>query len=153
MPKELARVMARYADIQDKAAPVLAELRIHERDYVLLTSYLSVAYDDLADRLKSLNVRDAADPRAAKDRLVIGCLENCEKYELLVKARHKAYSATAKKADTICAEIVKLEKDVAVVIKAKSGFFSTSKSLPKLKALSTKLHEFAVDLDTASAGP
>jgi hypothetical protein len=152
MPKELARVMARYADIQDKAAPVLAELRTYERDYILMTSNLSVAADELADRLKSLNVRNAADPRAAKDSQVIGYLKLCQKYELLIKDRQPAYSATAKKADTICAEIVKLEKDVAVVIKAKSGFFSTSKSLPKLKALSTKLHEFAVDLDTASAG-
>lgn len=151
MPKELARVMARYADIRTKVGPLLKELEDHERTYLTMRDYYFVASEELIDRLTSLKAKTAADPRAAKDPGVMDTLESIEKYKTLMADRHAFYHATAKKVDPIRAELVKLEKDVAAVIKAKSGFFSTSKSLPQLKALTTTLHKFADDLKTATS--
>jgi hypothetical protein len=118
----------------------------------MMRDRLFVATEGLVDQLTALRVSTAADPRAANDPVVMDMLEECEKYKMLMADRHALYSTTAKKADTIRAEVLKLEKDVGAVVKAKSGFFSTSKSLPQLKALSTALHKFADDLGTASAG-
>src|SRR4051812_15246679 len=150
MPKELARVMARYDDVRKKAAPLLHELHDHEMEYIGMRDRVVIQADELADQLTALKVKTAADPRAAKDPGVQDSLEYLEKYKSLMADRQAFYTAAAKKAATICTEIASIEKDVAAVIKAKSGFFTRSKSLPQLKALAVNLHKFGDDLETAS---
>jgi hypothetical protein len=151
MPKELARVMARYNNMQNQVKPLLSELTDHGHDYILMRDHLSIFLDQLAGQLKDLGVKTAADPRAAKDAGVMDTLEEIEKRKLLMADRHAQFGTAAKKVDPIRAEVVKLQKDVVAVVKAKSGFFSTSKSLPQLKALSTTLLRFADDLETATS--
>jgi hypothetical protein len=149
MPKELARVMAQYNDIQARVKPLLNELVDHEREYILRSGELTTIRVDLAERLRSLKAKTGTDPQATNDAQVKNLLKMSGKYEALKSDRHASYVTTAKKVYTIRAEVVKLEKDVGAVIKAKSGIFSTSKSLPKLQALSKALKDFANNLQAA----
>jgi len=150
MPKELARVMAQYGDIQKKVNPLLSELKTHEHDYIIMRDAAAVTADDLADQLKAMRIPNAADPRAAQDPEISDLLERLEKYTALMDSRATYYKSVAAKGDDIRTELLKLEKDVLAVIKAKSGFFSRSKSLPQLKALSASLHQLAEDLRAAT---
>jgi hypothetical protein len=151
MPKELARVVASYKDISSRAEPLLKELASHERDYVIVRDRLILLMDDLVEELTKLGVKTAADPKAANNSVVKGLVRETGKYLALVTDRDKLFSATVKKVDAVRADLAKLQKDVLAVTKAKSGFFSTSKSLPKLKALSVTLGQFADELKTATS--
>lgn len=150
MPKELARVMTSYKQLSAKAGPLLSELKDHEHDYIIMRDGVFAVAEELAKRLKALGAPNAADPRAAKDPHVQDLLEDLEKFKTLMADRDAFYRAVSKKVDVVRSDALKLEKDVQAVIKAKSGFFSRSKSLPQLKALSTNLHKFADDLETAT---
>jgi hypothetical protein len=152
VPKELARVMTRYAELQKKVAPLLHELHDHEMTYIGMRDRMFLATDELVERLTALKATSAADPRAARDPAVQDSLEQLEKYKSLMADRHAFFEIVSKKVDAIRVEAGKLEKDVAAVIKAKSGFFSTSKSLPQLKALAANLIKFADELETATRG-
>jgi len=59
--------------------------------------------------------------------------------------------AAAEQLVAIHDEALKLNTDVLAVIKAKSGFFTRSKSLPQLKALSATLLKFAGELQVAAS--
>src|SRR4051794_17269969 len=124
MPKELARVMARYGDLQEKVKPLLHELNDYEKNYILMRDIVVVAAEELAEQLKALKVTNAADPRAAKDPGVQRALKQLDKFESLAAENHAPFKVIAKKVDAVRAELGKLEKDVAAVIKAKSGFFT-----------------------------
>lgn len=150
MPKELARVMTGYKQLAAKAGPLLSELKDHEHDYVIMRDGVFELAAELAKRLKSLGAANAADPRAAKDGHVQDLLDDLEKFKTLMADRDAFYRAVSKKVDVVRGEALKLEKDVQAVIKAKSGLFTRSKSLPQLKSLSTTLHQFADDLETAT---
>ena len=151
MPKELARVMARYNTMQDQATPLLSQLTNPGHDYIMMKDHISILLDDLADQLRDLRAGSAADPRAANNPGVKGTLKEIEKRKILMADRGAAMDAAAKKLDAIHDDAVKLHTDVVAVIKAKSGFFTRSKSLPALKALSTTLVKFAADLDSATS--
>ena len=151
MPKELARVMARYNTMQDQAGPLLSQLTSPGHDYIMMKDHISILLDDLAGQLKELRVNSAADPRAANNPGIKGTLKEIEKRKILMADRGAAMDAAAKKLDAIHDEAVKLHTDVVAVIKAKSGFFTRSKSLPQLKALSTTLLKFAADLESATS--
>jgi hypothetical protein len=149
MPKELARVVAHFDDIKGRVSPLMRELADHEREYILMSGNLFAAREALVERLRALKVQTAADPAAAKDAEIAHILKINNKFELLKSDRHAAYVTTAKKLHTVRAEVAQLEKEVAAVTKAKSGFFSTSKSLPKLSALSKSLKKFTDELQAA----
>jgi len=151
MPKELARVMDRYDVLRKQVNPLLSQLQDHTNDFVIMRDGVWIMADELAKRLKELKVPNAADPKAAKDPQVQNVLDDLEKYKTLMGDRDSQMREVAKKLTAVHTELVKLEKDVAAVIKAKSGFFTRSKSLPQLKALSVSLHKFADDVETAAS--
>jgi hypothetical protein len=150
MPKELARVVGRYNSLQTQVKPLLHDLAQFGNDYIIMRDTVSILLDQLAGQLKDLGVKSAADPRAAKNHGVMGTLEEIEKRKMLLADRHALLVPISKKVAAIRAEAVKLQLDVVAVVKAKSGFFSRSKSLPQLKALSTTLLKFADELQTAT---
>ena len=76
-------------------------------------------------------------------------MKDITKRKILMADKSSAMDAAAKKLVAVRTEVVNLQADVAAVIKAKSGFFARSKSLPQLKALSTALTKFADDLQAA----
>ena len=151
MPRELARVMTEYQALRKTADPLLSELSTREKDYILFRDVVIAAAGDLARRLAELKVTDASDPRAANDPAVADWMETHEKFASLMADRHAFLGQAAKQAQAIRAKVVKLNKDVDAVIKAKSGFFSRSKSLPQLKTLSAALFAFADELEQATA--
>jgi len=151
MPKELARVMDRYDVLRQQVNPLLSQLQDHTNQFVIMRDSVWILADELAKRLKELKVPNAGDPKAAKDPQVLNVLDDLEKYQTLMGDRDSDMRGVAKKLTAVHAELVKLEKDVAAAIKAKSGFFTRSKSLPQLKALSVSLHKFADDVETASS--
>jgi len=151
MPKELARVVDRYDVLRNKVNPLLSQLQDDTNQFVIMRDAVWILADELAERLKELNAPNAGDPKAAKDRPVQGLLKQLEKYQSLMGTRDSDMRQVATKLTAAHVELVKLEKDVAAVIKAKSGFFTRSKSLPQLKALAVSLHKFADDVETAAS--
>ena len=151
MPKELARVMDRYGVLRQQVNPLLSLLQDHTNDFVIMRDGVWIMADELVKRLKELKAPNAADPKAAKDPQVQNVLDDLEKYKTLMGDRDSQMREVAKKLAAVHVELVKLEKDVAAVVKAKSGFFTRSKSLPQLKALSVSLHKFADDVETAAS--
>ena len=150
MPKELARVVGRYNNLQTQVKPLLSDLSQYGNDYIIMRDTVSILLDQLAEQLKNLGVKSAADPKAAKNHGVMDTLEEIEKRKMLMADRHGLLVPITKKVAAIRAEAVKLQADVVAVVKAKSGFFSRSKSLPQLKALSTTLLKFADELQAAT---
>jgi hypothetical protein len=150
MPKELARVVGRYNSLQTQVKPLLHDLAQFGNDYIIMRDTVSILLDQLAGQLKDLGVKSAADPKAAKNHGVMDTLEEIEKRKMLQADRHALLVPITKKVAAIRAEAMKLQLDVVAVVKAKSGFFSRSKSLPQLKALSTTLLKFADELQTAT---
>lgn len=150
MPKELARVMSQYGTLQNKAIPVVKELTDHGRDYFLMRENVRVVMQELAQQLRELGVTSAAAPAAAANHGVQGSVEQIEKYSALMDDRGDLFQAAARKLAPIRSDVVTLQRDVAAVIRSKSGIFSTSKSLPQLKALSTALENFAAGLAGAA---
>ena len=151
MPKELARVMDRYGVLQKQVNPLLSQMQDHTNQFVIMRDYVWLTTDDLAERLTELKAPNAGDPKAAQDPHVRRLLKSLETFQTLMGSRDSDMRQVAKKLTAVHAELVKLEKDVAAVIKAKSGFFTRSKSLPQLKALAVSLHKFADDVETAAS--
>ena len=152
MPKELARVMARYNTMEDQSKLLLIQLTSPSHDYIIMKDHISILLEELAGQLKDLRVRTAADPRAANDPGIKGTLKEIEKRKALIGDRRKIMDAAAEQLVAIHDEALKLNTDVLAVIKAKSGFFTRSKSLPQLKALSaTLLRKFAGELQVATS--
>jgi hypothetical protein len=158
MPKELARVSSAYVDVQKRVTPMLENLERLDNNFWNATSgnwgryYAGV--DALADRLKELNVKSAADPKAASDNEVKTLLKGIATAKADALAISKEFWTTAKRVDAIRREVLTLEADVLKVTKEKSGIFTKSNSLPQLKKLSGTLHELAAELQAATfAGP
>jgi hypothetical protein len=149
MPKELKRVVDSYRDLQAKVQPVLSQLRTAELEYYKMSDYVVAAAEELADRLTELKAKTAADPHAASDRMVKGWLGQIDKYRSLKQEQLKVFDAEAKKVKALRVDVAKLEKDVAAVIKAKSGIFARSKSLPVLNNLSKALKQLGADMAAA----
>jgi hypothetical protein len=149
MPKELARVMADYRELQAKVKPVLSQLRTAELEYYKMSDYVIAAAEELAGRLTELKAKTAADPQAANDRVVKGWLGQIDKFRSLKQEQLKVFDAEAKKVRALSVELMKFEKDVAAVIKAKSGIFTRSKSLPALNNLSKNLKQLGADMAAA----
>ena len=78
MPKELARVVGRYNNLQAQVKPLLHELAQYGNDYIMMRDTVSILVDQLAEQLKNLGVKSAADPRAARDHGVMDTLEEIE---------------------------------------------------------------------------
>ena len=149
MPKELQRVTTTWDNLSDKVRPLLPALDEREKQYIIMRDRLITLLEGLQEELTRLKAKTAADPQAAKDPMVKRYVKEIQNYLVVTDNHAKQFAATAKQVAAARGELVKLQKDVLAVTKAKSGFFSTSKSLPKLKDLSTKLNDFAKVLDKA----
>lgn len=147
MPKELARVMARYADLQKQARPLSLFLTSpHGHDYIMFRDQISELTLKLAKTLNTAGMPSTDDPRITRGTYAYDLMKDIKKRQLLMADRKELLDKAAKDITEIRAEALKLQTDVLAVAKAKSGFFSTSKSGPKLQALSTALTTFAAEL-------
>lgn len=150
MPKELARVMKRYGDLRSRWNPVSSQLSTNLHEYVMRMDSVALLENELQELLRSLNATSATHPNAVNHNYVKSLLKDIKKHRALAEDRRD--NEANKQAAALIPEVVTLQRDVAAVIKSKSGVFSTSKSLPALTTLSDDLLAFAKTLHKAAAG-
>jgi hypothetical protein len=148
MPKELQRLKKNVEMLRRQSDPVVDQLQDALKQYIIMSDTHAVLCDDLVAELNRLGVANAADPRAARDPRVADLVEQVEKFQLLAGDRRKDVDALTPATKALCGKAVELEKDLAAVIKTKSGYFMKSKSLPELKTLAVRLHKIAESLQS-----
>lgn len=154
MPKELARVVSQYTELNDRWRRLEGLLTDRLNNYIVLRDIYSECLKELANACKEAGVRTPSDPslkaRPKEEAAVKSMLKQADKYGSLLAARREEWDDMSLKVAEVRDDAIALHKNVLAVIKAKSGFFSTSKSLPALKKYATDLQTFAKTLQDAT---
>ena len=154
MPKELARVVSQYTDLQDRWRKLEGLLTDRLNSYIVLRDIYTACLEELATACKEAGVKTPSDPSLKakpKDAAAVkAALKQADKYGSLLAARREEWDDMSLKVADVRDDAIALHKNVLAVIKAKSGFFSTSKSLPALQGYAGSLQKFAKTLQDAT---
>lgn len=148
MPKELQALTARWNDVQKRLDDVWGDLAKLIMQYRNVQSgawpRFVTLLEMLDERLGELNARSARDPQAAGDQQVKKLLAEIDKVAgICVRIQNEYWQK--RESTTVFKDLSALQKDLDKVIKEKSGFFSTSKSVPLLKTMRLSVNTMAAE--------